>query len=76
MIPEIREAICATPFVPFTIELSDGRRFRVPSGDHAFIWPRGTALYVYPDDDHVLWMSPRHITSMEFDRDPAAEPAS
>ncbi|MEO8351878.1 MAG: hypothetical protein ABI680_09100 [Chthoniobacteraceae bacterium] len=53
------------------MELSDGRRFRVPTGDHVFLSPRGTMLYVYPDDDHVVWIAPRQVTTVEFDREPA-----
>lgn len=71
MINELREAIHATPFNPFTVTLSDGRRLRARTVDHAHLSPNGNTLYVYPEDDHVVWVSARHVTSMEFGAEPA-----
>jgi len=71
MIDELRTAIHASPFVPFTITLSDGRRLRAQTGDHVFLSPRGTTVYIYPTDEHVVWVSTRHITSIEPDEEPA-----
>jgi hypothetical protein len=66
---EIRKAIRATPFVPFTFALSDGRRLHVPTGDHAFLSPSGGSLHIYPDNDHAVWISTQHVTSIEPDRE-------
>ncbi|CAN5594155.1 hypothetical protein BH20VER3_BH20VER3_18700 [soil metagenome] len=71
MINELREAIHATPFIPFTVALSDGRRMRARTVDHVHLSPRGSTLYLYPDDEHVVWVSTRHVTSVEPDEEPA-----
>jgi hypothetical protein len=71
MVEEIRKAIHATPFVPFTVALSDGRRLRVPTVDHVFLSPKGSSLHIYPDDDHVVWVSTLHVTSIEPDQEAA-----
>jgi hypothetical protein len=67
MIEEIRKAIRAVPFVPFTVAISDGRRLHVPTVDHVFLVPNGASLHVYPDNDHPVWVSTHHVTSIERD---------
>ena len=67
MTEEIRKAIRAIPFVPFTVAISDGRRLHVPTVDHVFLEPNGASLHIYPDNDHPAWVSTRHVTSIEPD---------
>lgn len=50
MIPDIRELIAASPFVPFTIHLIDGEGVRVPTVDHVYITPTGNRVFVSFDD--------------------------
>ena len=71
MINELRQAIHAVPFVPFTVTLSDGRRVRARTVDHVHLSPRGITLYIYPDDKYVVWVSTRHVTSIGLDEEPA-----
>ena len=67
----LREVIRATPFIPFTVTLSDGRRLRARTVNHVFLSPRGDTVYIYADDDHVVWVSTRHVTSIEPDQEAA-----
>lgn len=71
MIDELRQAVHASPFVPFTITLSDGRRLRARTIDHVHLSPRGATRYIYPNDEHVLWVATLHVTSVDFDQEPA-----
>jgi hypothetical protein len=49
MIIDVRERLGARPFVPFTIHVADGREFRVPSPDHAHVWPSRARVSIYTD---------------------------
>ena len=51
MIPRIRELLHNTPFVPFTIRISDGREYVIPTADHAAVNPSRTRVIVFSDDD-------------------------
>ncbi len=50
MIIDVREKLHAQPFVPFTIHVADGRVFRVPTPDHAHVWPTRARVTVYAED--------------------------
>jgi hypothetical protein len=71
MVEEIRKAIRAVPFVPFTVAISDGRRLHIPTVDHVFLVPNGASLHIYPDNDNPVWVSTGHVTSIEPDRQQA-----
>jgi hypothetical protein len=49
MIIDVRERLDARPFVPFTIHVADGREFRVPTPDHAHVWPSRARFSIYTD---------------------------
>jgi hypothetical protein len=49
MVIDVRERLDARPFVPFTIHIADGREFRVPSPDHAHVWPSRARVSIYTD---------------------------
>ncbi len=53
---EIRKLIRATPFVPFTVFMTDGRSFGIPTSDHIFIYPSG--LIGVEDDRRVVNLLP------------------
>ncbi len=48
---EIRNAVRAQPFRPFTLHLADGRHIPVKHSEFAFITPSGRALIVYQPDE-------------------------
>jgi hypothetical protein len=47
---EIRSALAAQPFRPFTIRLADQRTFLVPHPEYAYIHPKGRFVIVTHDD--------------------------
>lgn len=53
---EIRKLMRATPWVPFTLSLTDGRSFGIATSDHIFILPSG--LIVVEDDKRVVNLLP------------------
>ena len=67
---EIRRLMRAIPFVPFTLFMTDGRFFRIPTADHIFIYPSG--LVVVEDDKRVVnLLPPSQIAGVES-QSPAA----
>lgn len=65
MIGDIREHLEMTPFQPFTIVTTSGRRYAVATADHAGINPRGTRAVVWFDDDSSVTISDLHISAIE-----------
>jgi len=65
MVCDVRERLLATPFVPFVIRTSDGRReHSVPTADHAFITPRRNRVIVVADNGATAVLGPLHINSL------------
>ncbi len=48
---EIRSALKAQPFRPFTTHLADQRSFLVPHPEYAYVLPKGRFVIVTQDDD-------------------------
>ena len=70
MIEDLRKLIRATPFMPFTLQMTDGRAFRVPHPDHIFVYPSG--LIGVEDDEGVVNLLPSiHLSGIE-PRSPAS----
>ena len=67
MVAAIRQFLQSGPFEPFAIITSSGKRYRVPSADHASINPHGSQVMVWFDDESGLIISGLHITSVEKD---------
>ncbi len=65
MIGDIRQHLGATPFEPFTIVTSSGRRYPVPSADHANSNPQGTRVVVWFDDDASVTIAGLHVAAIE-----------
>ena len=60
---EIERMIRLLPFVPFTIELSSGRKVPVRTRDHIFLGPKGS-LVVVADDQGLYDLLPiLHISA-------------
>lgn len=66
------EATRRVPFSPFTIRLADGRSLRVPHPDFVAI-SRRLALVVDAEDDHIEWVEPLLIVSLDFDPEDVAD---
>ena len=65
MVGAIRQHLEAAPFEPFTIVTSSGRRYSVPSADHAGLNPRGTRVVVWFDDDASVTIAGLHMAAIE-----------
>jgi hypothetical protein len=65
MIGDIRHHLAAAPFEPFTIVTSSGRRYPVPSADHANSNPQGTRVVVWFDDDASVTIAGLHVAAIE-----------
>jgi hypothetical protein len=56
MLEELRNRIRATPFLPFTVCVADGRSFPVPHPDHILVTSRG--LVAIENDQGLLDILP------------------
>jgi hypothetical protein len=61
---QIRNLIRASPFRPFTIFMSDGRSFGVPTSDHASIMASGL-IVVEDDKGAVNLLPPSQLAGIE-----------
>ena len=60
MTGDIRKRLQITPFVPFSVRTSDGRKYPVPTVDHIYLPPSGGRV-VISDDEGVTWRWKRHL---------------
>jgi hypothetical protein len=65
MTPDIRQFLAAAPFEPFSIVTSSGRRYSVPSREHAGINPRGSRVVIWFDDGGSVTVFALHIAAIE-----------
>jgi hypothetical protein len=65
MIQDVREHLEAVPFEPFSIVMSGGKVYSIPTADHANVNPRGNRLVVWLDDGGSVIVSGLHITAIE-----------
>ena len=61
----VRDYLEENPFVPFYIQMNDGRRFLIPHPDFAGVSPKGSTVTVYGDDDGSRVLSSILIASVE-----------
>jgi hypothetical protein len=64
----IKEAVHAEPFLPFTIYLADGRSVHVPAADFVSISPRALVVIVWTKQDAQRIIDVHSIAEIEFDR--------
>ena len=62
---EIRNRLKASPFVPFTIYVTDGREYRVPTADHAHVLPDNRRVSVWTDDNRQYTLPLRQLSGVE-----------
>jgi len=65
MIGDIRQHLQSAPFEPFTIVTTSGRRYSVPSADHAGLNPNGSRVVVWFDDDSSVTITGLHVVAIE-----------
>lgn len=63
-LPDIIAFLQASPFQPFAIFTSDGRKFPVLHPDFLTVTARGKLLYER-DERTAAWISPLHVVSVE-----------
>jgi hypothetical protein len=59
---EIRELQTATPFEPYSVVTSDGKRLYVKHPDYCFITPGNDHLYIFSDEVKREIVATRNIT--------------
>jgi hypothetical protein len=52
------------PFIPFVIQMTDGRKFRVDHPDYVSVSPQGSKLIVYDRDDNETHLSGLLVASV------------
>lgn len=66
----VRDALKATPFRPFTVELPTAKRVHIKHPDYAFLSPAGRTLIVEKDNEGMEMIDVFLITNLSF---PAAK---
>ena len=64
MIDEIKKRLQRVPFTPFSVRISDGHEYAVPTVDHAHISPRGNRVVVFDDEGTSAILGSLHITGV------------
>ena len=66
MLEKVKEMLRAAPFAPFKIRTSDGKEYRVPTSDHAFVPPTKFArVIIFDHEDHEIHLSSLHLVAVE-----------
>ena len=73
MITDIRKFLQTQPFVPFTICVADGREYRVPTPDHAHVYPTGVRVSIYSDEGLEAVLPPLLISGVILDQPQSVE---
>ena len=62
---EIKNLLRATPFIPFTIYVSNGTSFEVPHPDFAFVTPNAMVVFVFIQDvsHRIVGHQITHVTT-------------
>ena len=55
---------------PFTLQLADGRKIRVPHGDHLSVQPEGRVFSIWKTKGDVEFVNLTMVTSLEGPRLP------
>ena len=71
IIAEIVARLEACEFRPFTIMLSDGTDYEIPSRDHCTVTRLLRRVEIERDNGSITHINPQHITRLEL-RKPAA----
>ena len=63
---QLRTALQAAPFRPFTIRMADGRSFSVPHPDFLSVSPAGRTVVIYHPDDSASIVDLLLMTELEL----------
>jgi hypothetical protein len=73
MTPDVNQLLSATPFEPFSIVTSSGRRYPIPTADHAGVSPNRSRVVIWFDDDSGVTLSALHIVAIEKNPSPPTQ---
>jgi hypothetical protein len=68
-VEQLKSAVSASPFRPFTIHMADGRSFHVRHPDFIARSPSGRTLIVYRDDESHSVLDMLLVTELEVHAD-------
>ena len=63
---QLRTAVRASPFRPFTIRMADGRSFAVSHPDFLSVSPAGRTVVIYNEDDSASIVDLLLMTELEM----------
>jgi hypothetical protein len=69
MVKEIKRHISASPFRSFTLIMSSGQRYNVPTANHAGLSPTGSQAVIWFNDGSSVMLSTLHMTAIETEGD-------
>jgi hypothetical protein len=76
-VEELRKCIVASPFVPFTLNIADGRRIPVIGRDFIFVPPeKGRTVLVYQRDGEFDILDAMLVTGVSFESAANTSPSS
>jgi hypothetical protein len=76
-VDELRICIVASPFLPFTLNIADGRRIPVPGRDFILVPPeKGRTVLVYQRDGELDMLDAMLITGVSFESAANISPSS
>ena len=76
-VEELRKCIVASPFVPFTLNIADGRRISVIGRDFIFVPPeKGRTVLVYQRGGEFDLLDAMLITGVSFESAATISPSS
>ena len=61
----IKDALHASPFAPFVIEVAGGKRFEVQHPDFVAVSPGGRTLTLYTEGEHSVVLDVGLISQLE-----------
>ena len=63
---KLRELMKASPFIPFTVHVSDGSEVLVHHHDYAWLLPSGFQFFVETKEGRVRTINVSHITQVSY----------
>ena len=65
VVAELRRRLAETPFVPFTIVMSNGDRHDVPTANHLTITRLLRQVVLETDEPRIVDINPLHVAGIE-----------
>ncbi|MBI4623534.1 MAG: hypothetical protein HY736_10000 [Verrucomicrobia bacterium] len=72
ILAELMQRLADTPYIPFTIVMSNGDRHEVPTADHLTITRLLRRVELETDEPRIIGINPLHVATIERAGRPAA----